>query len=71
MFHNLKSQRTLDNSTVTLDNLNKNLLYVTHRVDAIYKEIHSLKIALALEKQASEYLDEYQETSHQTELEDK
>ncbi len=58
MFHKLKSQRTLVNSTLNLDYLNKNLLYVTHRVDAIYKLIESLRIDLNLQKQAQTYLDD-------------
>ncbi len=70
MFHNLKSQRTLDNSTLELDItvVNKNLLYVTHRVDAIFKEIHSLRTDLGLQRQATEYLD--RETSPQTDSEE-
>ncbi len=46
--------------------INSNLLYITHAVDAINRDIHNMKVSLALEKQASEYLErDYQkDTEH-------
>ncbi len=51
MFHNLKSQRTLDNSTLPLtlnkiEILNKNIIYITHQVDAVLKRITNLDLKL-------------------------
>ncbi len=51
MFHNLKSQRTLDNSTynLTLNKiilLNKNVLFITHQMDAVFKRFTDLELKL-------------------------
>ncbi len=40
-----------------LDNMNKNILYITHRVDTIIKTLDSLHNDIFLKKQAEEYLD--------------
>ncbi len=65
MFHNLKSQRTLDNSTLNLRILNQNILYVTREVDKILKVVESLRIAQSNQQQVDEYF-EKDETSPQT-----
>ncbi len=57
MFHSLKSQRTLDNSTsiVQLAVINKNILYVTHRIDSLYKLVQEIKHDMDLRNQVDEY----------------
>ncbi len=51
MFHHLKSQRTLDNSTsdLTLNKieiLNQNVLYTTRQLDSVVKRITDLHLKL-------------------------
>ncbi len=78
MFHNLKSRRTLDNSTLEnkLDLMSKNVLYLTHRVDTCVKTLDTISAfmvrinkQLDFEGKFSEQLDTYM-TSHQTEREE-
>ncbi len=68
-----KSHGLIKNSSVTLDNLNKNILYVTHQVDSILKTIRSLQTDIANMKTTDDYyrksLEDYDE--NQPELEDK
>ncbi len=80
MFHNLKSQRTLDNSTLNLSTLNQNILYITRQVDVILKVLNHIEADSKLQKQVDDYFDEGADsypglndtrTSPQTELEDK
>ena len=70
MFHNLKSQRTLDNSTleIRLNLINRNLLYVSHRVDHIVKLMDIWKNEDKLQSQVDEYFGSKNsdETSPQT-----
>jgi len=66
MFHNLKSQGTLDNSTLNttiykIEILNKNILYVTHQVDKLVVMVKGLQNVLALQKQVDDYFDEKDE----------
>ncbi len=51
-----------------LENLQKNLVYVTYKSDAILKLVKSLETNLHLQKQVDEYFDE---TSPQTEQDTK
>ncbi len=53
-----------------LDIVNKNILYVTHECDKIKKLLEKLIVDKDLQQQVDKYFDE-DETSHQTELEDK
>ncbi len=46
-----------------LDNLQKNIVYITYKVDAIIKLVKFLANDTRLQKQVDEYFDE---TSHQT-----
>ncbi len=46
-----------------LDNLQKNIVYITYKVDAIIKVVKSLETSSGLQKQVDEYFDE---TSPQT-----
>ncbi len=56
-----------------LDILNKNVLYVTHQVDKVLKIIKSLEVNKDLQNQVDQYFeqDPDEETSPQTDLEDK
>ncbi len=63
MFHNLKSQRTLDNSTSNLtfnklEIINKNLLYMTHEMDKCVAMLQKLTIDKKLQAQVDEYFEE-------------
>ncbi len=51
-----------------LENLQKNIVYITYKVDNIIKIVKSLEGSQNLQKQVDEYFDE---TSHQTDLETK
>ncbi len=53
-----------------LDILNKNVLYVTHQTDKILKILNKMNIDDDLQNTTDKYF-ERDETSHQTELEDK
>jgi len=76
MFHNLKSQRTLDNSTLELrlDIMNKNILYITHRIDTMVATLDTvthfmsrINKQLDFEGKFGKSLDEFvNETSPQT-----
>ncbi len=69
MFHSLKSPGTLDNSTITLNKLDimaKNILYLTHEIDKLNREIKHLGVDKDLQHQVDKYFDE-DETSPQTE----
>ncbi len=46
-----------------LDNLQKNIVYITYKVDAIIKVVKSLETSSGLQKQVDEY---FEETSPQT-----
>ncbi len=50
-----------------LENLQKNVVYITYKVDAIIKVVKSLDNAMHLQKQVDDYFDE---TSHQTDTEE-
>ncbi len=51
-----------------LDVLQKNVLYSTHQLDYVRQQVNQLVTNKNLQSQVDEYFDE---TSHQTELEDK
>ncbi len=51
-----------------LDILNKNVLYITHMQDKIMKLVNKLLVDKNLQNTVDEYFDE---TSHQTDIEDK
>ncbi len=47
----------------------KNVLYITHRVDLIIRELNELKVNKGLQKQVDEYFDEDTENIPQVEKE--
>ncbi len=49
-----------------LDNLQKNIVYITYKVDNIIKIVKSLDTDKNLQKQVDQYFDEDDETSPQT-----
>ncbi len=51
-----------------IETIQKNLLYVTYRVDTLLKEVKALTVDKGLQTQVDEF---YDETSHQTDNEDK
>ncbi len=51
-----------------IETIQKNVLYLTYRIDTLLKEVKSLTVDKGLQSQVDEFFDE---TSHQTELEDK
>ncbi len=51
-----------------IETIQSNLLYLTHRTDFLVKELKRLTSDKDLQTQVDKYFDE---TSHQTELEDK
>ncbi len=55
MFHKLKSQRTLVNSTFDLTLINRNILYLTHEVDKCVSMLRRMELANKLQKQVTEY----------------
>ncbi len=73
MFHSLKSQGTLDNSTLTLnkfDILNKNILYITHQVDKCFGMLTELTGLLETERKLQKQVDDFYETSPQTDTDE-
>ncbi len=65
MFNYPKSPETFNNSTINLTVLNKNILYLTHELDAIKRMLSGLITDISLQKQVSQYFDD-DETSPQT-----
>ncbi len=70
MFHNLKSHRTLDNSTseLTLNKieiLNQNILYITHQIDACLKKVNQIDHDLGLQTQVDQYFKEKEDAPPQ------
>ncbi len=51
-----------------IETIQKNVLYLTYRIDSLLKEVKAITVDKGLQSQVDEYFDE---TSHQTELEDK
>ncbi len=77
MFHKLKSQRTLVNSTFDLTLINRNILYLTHEMDKCVSMLRRMELDGKLQKQVDDYLDrgeahpgEQLETSPQTEFDE-
>ncbi len=70
MFHNLKSQGTLDNSTLDLklEIMNKNILYLTHEMDKCVRMLRMLTTDDKLQEQVDKY---FEEAPIEHELEDK
>ncbi len=60
----------LQKFTSILDTIQKNILYITYQEDKILKITQKLLVDKGLQKQVDEYFEE-DETSPQTELEDK
>ncbi len=54
-----------------LDILSKNMLYTTHQVDKILKILKTLTVDKDLQNTVDEYFEKDDETSPQTDLEDK
>ncbi len=59
-----------------LENLQKNMLYITYKVDNIIKIVKRLEIDNGLQKSVDEYFSKdeeeaFDETSHQTDSDDK
>ncbi len=57
MFHYSKSPETFNNSTINLTVLNKNILYLTHELDAIKRMLSGLITDISLQKQVTDYFD--------------
>ncbi len=51
-----------------IETIQKNVLYLTYRIDTLLKEVKSLTVDKGLQSQVDEFFDE---TSHQTDNEDK
>ncbi len=51
-----------------LDTIQKNVLYLTYRIDALLKKTNAMLVDKGLQKQVDEY---FEETSPQTDNEDK
>ncbi len=51
-----------------IETIQKNVLYLTYRIDSLLKEVKSLTVDKGIQSQVDEYFDE---TSHQTDNEDK
>ncbi len=62
----LQNKITIDK----FDILNKNMLYCTHQLDKILSIVNELRNSAKLQKQVDEYFED-DETSHQTDSEDK
>ncbi len=54
----------------SIETIQKNVLYITYRVDMLIKRYDKLEIDKGLQKQVDEYFED-DETSHQTDNEDK
>ncbi len=48
-----------------IETIQKNVLYLTYRIDTLLKEVKSLTVDKGIQSQVDEYFDE---TSHQTDL---
>ncbi len=48
----------------SLEIIQKNILYTTHRVDAILNRVNQLVVDKDLQKQATEYFQDNEDTSH-------
>ncbi len=55
MFHKLKSQGTLVNSTLNLTIVNRNILYLTHEIDKCVAMLRRMELDQHLQKQVDEY----------------
>ncbi len=70
MFNKIKSPETLFSETlkpeITLLSLNKNILYITHKVDKILVILTTIQNESKLQTQVTDYYD-LKETSPQTE----
>ncbi len=53
-----------------IETIQKNVLYLTYRIDTILKHTNEMLVNKSLQKQVDQYFDE-DETSHQTGPEDK
>ncbi len=42
----------------TLDTIQKNILYITYRLDLVLKKVNTLGVDTAIQKQVSDYYDE-------------
>ncbi len=51
-----------------IETIQKNVLYLTYRIDTLLKEVKALTVDKGIQSQVDEYFDE---TSHQTDTEDK
>ncbi len=68
MFHKLKSQGTLVNSTLNLTILNQNILYLTHEIDDIKRLLTRMNSDAILQTQVNGFYDKA--TSPQTDSEE-
>ncbi len=70
LFDNLspKTDFSSKKQLIKLEIIAGNILYITHEVDKIKKIVTRLELQLKLQKQVDDYFDE---TSHQTDIEDK
>ncbi len=51
-----------------IETIQKNVLYLTYRIDTLLKEVKALTVDKGIQSQVDEYFDE---TSHQTDTDDK
>ncbi len=51
-----------------IETIQKNVLYLTYRIDSLLKEVKSITVDKGIQSQVDEYFDE---TSHQTDSDDK
>ncbi len=54
-----------------IETIQKNVLYLTYRIDSLLKEVKALTVDKGLQAQVDEYFEKDDETSPQTDLEDK
>ncbi len=54
-----------------LENLQKNIVYITYKVDSIIKTVRLLETSSNLQKQVDEYFEDDDETSPQTDPDNK
>ncbi len=48
----------------SIDTIQKNVLYITYRIDSLLKKVNALVIDKGLQKQVDEYFEDSEDTSH-------
>jgi len=54
----------------SIETIQKNVLYVTYRIDMLIKRLDKMTVDAGVQKQVDEYFEEKQETSPQTDSEE-